>query len=252
MSQSQLTIRLFPNTEIRISKDVLESRTIDFIISDETKDRHDSVIRVKGWQLKNFKKNGIVGYQHELYGSWAGNSNPDSVIAKATAFVEDDKLIGRATFEAFEDYDELKDKALVTGNQLAEKIFRKVLAGTLKSTSVGFMPIGEGKYGKDDQARGGKDQTFFYGKVELLEFSIVNIPSNPNAVKRAMDIRKDIERLEQIAKEFDQPIGTLIDFIEKEFKVEEEKPKEPTDEIKNFHSSIDKKIKALESTLQGE
>lgn len=244
----QPIVRLIQNTEIRISKDVLESRTIEFVISDETKDRHGSVIRLKGWNLKNFKKNGIVGYQHELYGSWLGDSNPDSVIAKATAFIEDDKLIGRATFEAFEDYDGLKDKSLITKNKLAEKIFRKVLAGTLKSTSVGFMPIGEGKYGEDDQARGGKDQTFFYDKAELLEFSIVNIPSNPNAVKRAMDIRKDIERLERIATELKQPIGTLIDFIEKEFKIED-KPVELTEEIKKKNNEIFEKIRVAESTL---
>lgn len=248
MSQLQPVIRLLQNTEIRISKDVLESRTIEFVISDETKDRHGSVIRLKGWNLKNFKKNGIVGYQHELYGSWGGDSNPDSVIAKATAFIEGDKLIGRATFEAYEDYDGLKDKTLITGNQLAEKIFRKVVAGTLKSTSVGFMPIIEGNYGKDDQARGGKDQTFFYDQAELLEFSIVNIPSNPNAVKRALDIRKDMDRLERIATELKQPIGTLIDFIEKEFEIKDN-PVELTDEIRKKHLEIDDRIKTMESTL---
>jgi hypothetical protein len=60
------------------------------------------------------------------------------------------------------------------------------LFGSLNRTSVGFLEIGEGKYGDNDQARGADNETYFFAGQELLEWSIVNIPSNPDAGKRDM------------------------------------------------------------------
>lgn len=161
--------------EIRaLSTDVKKTRYVEFVISDGTKDRHNSVIEPSGWNLENFNKNGIVGYQHDVYGdSYMAPPDPDSIIGKATAFMDGDQLIGGVTFEP-------KDI-----NPRAEKIFQKILFGSLKATSVGFKKI-SGHWGdeekKEDQA--GEDATYYYDSVELLEFSIVNIPSNPNSIKR--------------------------------------------------------------------
>jgi len=49
---------------------------------------------------------------------------------------------------------------------------------------VGFSETVEGDYGKGDEARGKENETYIYGAQELLEFSIVNIPSNTDAIKR--------------------------------------------------------------------
>jgi hypothetical protein len=171
-----------------------ETRTIDFIISDETKDRHGTVIPVKNWKLNNFNNNGIVGYQHEVYGDgFFMPSDPDDVIGTGKAFVEDGKLIGRVTFEPEEI------------NKKAEKIFQKVLHGTLKATSVGFIENTKGYWGENEEASDGANPTYYFGEVELLEFSIVNIPSNPLALRRKMSrmdstfekIMKDVEMLEK-------------------------------------------------------
>jgi hypothetical protein len=51
---------------------------------------------------------------------------------------------------------------------------------------VGFNPLEDGTFGEGDEARGAKNETYYFGKRELLEFSIVNIPSNRNAQQRAM------------------------------------------------------------------
>src|SRR5688572_11146199 len=148
-----------------------ETRTVEFIISSAARDRHDSILNMKGWQLDNFNRNPIVGYQHNVYG---GNmclaANPDDVLGPGRAFLEGDKLIGAVTFETKEI------------NPLAEKIFQKVLNGTLRATSVGFLEVGEGKYGEGDERSGGKSETYYFAGQELLEFSIVNIPSNAKAV----------------------------------------------------------------------
>ena len=151
-----------------------ENRTIEFIISSADRDRHRTVLNMKGWDLENFNANPIVGYQHNVYGdNMCSGPNPDDVLGPGRAFLEGDKLIGAVTFET-------KDI-----NPLAEKIFRKVLNGTLRATSVGFLEIGEGKYGDGDQRQGAKDETYYFAGQELLEFSIVNIPSNAKAVGRS-------------------------------------------------------------------
>lgn len=163
-----------------------ETRTVEFVISDETRDRHNTVIPIRAWNLDNFNRNGIVGYQHEVYGSGWEKSDPDDVIGIGEAFIEDDKLIGRVTFEPAEI------------NPKAEKIFQKVLHGTLKSTSVGFIETKKGKYGDKDQARDGANPTYYFGGVELLEFSIVNIPSNPAALRRKIEEKNLEDEIEQL------------------------------------------------------
>lgn len=176
--------------EIRAADE--ESRTVQFIISDESKDRHGTVLNMDGWNLENFNRNGIVGYQHDVYGGgMCKGPDPDSVIGKGRAWLEDGirangeagrLLMGEVEFEP-EDV-----------NPMAEKIYRKVLNGTFRATSVGFSPIGGGvmvndETGEEEEMKKPpmqvpKGHTFHYEGQELLEFSIVNIPSNPNALKR--------------------------------------------------------------------
>ena len=138
-----------------------ETRQIEFVISDESRDRHGTVIPLNNWRLGNFNANGIVGYQHDVYGdSFLTKPEPDDVIGIGEAFMEDGKLIGRVTFEPAEI------------NPKAEKIFQKVLHGTLKATSVGFIENTRGNWGEKDQARGEANATYYFGEVELLEFQL--------------------------------------------------------------------------------
>lgn len=158
-----------------VAANVEESRTVQFVISNNTRDRHRTVLDATKWQLDNFNRNGIVGYQHNVYGDGlCAGPNPDDVIGRGRAFLEGDQLIGEVVFEPADI------------NPLAEKIFRKVLFGSLRATSVGFAEIGKGAYGTGTQARGAADETYYFAAQELLEFSIVNIPSNPDATKRAL------------------------------------------------------------------
>ena len=185
-----------------------ETRTVEFVISDETRDRHGTVIPIKSWDIKNYNKNGIVGYQHDVYGGW-GEPNPDLILGRGEAYVEDGKLIGRVTFEPAEI------------NPLAEKIFQKVLHGTLKATSVGFRETVRGAWGEDEEAVNGKNPTYYFGQVELLEFSIVNIPSNPNALRRTVEKDEELDRIAELTEEVGRlgaqimGQGREIDFLKK-------------------------------------
>jgi HK97 family phage prohead protease len=153
-----------------IPKDVEDTRTISFIASDGTKDRHQSIINPKGWVLENYNKNPIIGYMHDLYGGLFSNADPDSVIGVGGIRQEDDKLLVDVKFEP------------AAINPLAEKIFRKVLHGSIRAVSVGFYPL---KSHKGDDEKGEEKGVLYYDSAELVEISVVNIPSNVNAVKNA-------------------------------------------------------------------
>jgi hypothetical protein len=166
-------------------EEALDTRVIPFTISSDARDRHRSRINMDGWELKNFILNPIVGYQHNVYGgNMCTPDDPDDVIGSGVdiKLVEEDGrklLVSNVKFESGDI------------NPKAEKIFRKVLAGTLRATSVGFLEVGKGENKKEKDLSGNEIETYYFKGQELLEFSIVNIPSNPEAVGRSIGVQKD-------------------------------------------------------------
>lgn len=182
-----------------IPKDVETTRTIPFVISSTERDAHRSVVNMKNWDLARYNRNPIVGYMHDVYGDvmMCATDNPDTVIGYSTIDFEGDLMIGRAVFETNDI------------NPLAEKIFKKVRFGTLRGASVGFLEIGEGRYGDGEERRGGKEETYYFEGQELLEWSVVKIPSNAAAVKRfASD--KITRFLEALSMQCGAPVQDLL------------------------------------------
>lgn len=170
-------------------KEVEKTRTIPFTFSDETRDTYGTVLRADKWDLRRFNRIGVAFYNHNGRGN-----DPDQTIGTARAWIEGKKLLGEITFES-------KDV-----NPLAEKVFRKILAGTLKAVSVGFMPLERGEFGKGDEAVGEKNETYYYGRCELLEISVTPLPANKNALVRSIGadpIGETMERM-SIDGEFDR------------------------------------------------
>lgn len=199
----------------KFPKDIEETRTVQFVISTDAKDRHGTKLNMDGWKLDNFNRNPIVGYQHNVYGdNMCTPPNPDDVLGPARAWVEDGRLMGEVKFETADI------------NPQAEKIFRKVLNGTLKATSVGFLEVGEGKWVEQKDAKGNiVDKTYHYEGQELLEFSIVNIPSNPEATRKVVinHARAGVMMLNRIGlpvSEIRRVVNGILDTIEEK----EEKP----------------------------
>lgn len=140
----------------------IDNRTFRFIISDESVDRYNTIIKLDGWDLSNYEKNGIVAYQHITW-----SSDPDVIIGQGRAWKEDGVLMGEVKLEPEGD------------NPLADKIAKKLRNGTLSATSVGFNPI---EYSRGVKEHGEDPNVIYFRKVDLLEWSIVNIPANPNAI----------------------------------------------------------------------
>lgn len=149
----------------------------EFVISTGGLDRHGTVINPGGWILDNFRANPVMPYQHR-----SGSNDPDDILGTWEIRVEGDKLVGVPKFEPSDI------------NPKAEKVRRKVEHGTLRAVSVGFIPKewhwGVRKAGEDPD-------TLYLDKNELLEVSIVAIPSNPESLSRsAEDLRTALPKPE--------------------------------------------------------
>lgn len=162
--------------EVRLPDDI-DSRRADFVISTGVRDSHRTVLNQENWDLKRYGRNPIVGWQHEVWGGGMCNpADPDHTIGTSHAYVEgvsrDARLVAEATFEPREI------------NELAEKVYRKVVFGSLRATSVGFYPVGKGRWGNGDEAEGEPRETYYFAGQELYEWSICHMGSNPETVKR--------------------------------------------------------------------
>jgi len=164
--------------------------TITFIASTRAIDRHGSVLNQDNWHLDNFRRNPIIGYQHNVYGGDMCNApDPDDVIGRGqNAIVVNNELVLDIVFDR--------------DNPRGEKIFQKVLNGFLNAVSVGFSPVldengQESRMG--EEVRGEDPNVEYYFGQELLEVSVVNIPSNPEAVKKNLKERK-VKNLSYICK----------------------------------------------------
>lgn len=165
-----MIIRAF-NEEIEVRGNK-ETRIREFIISTEREDSHGTVIKMDGWKLNDYNRAGSFFYQHLTSGGFISDPNPDHNLGIGSSKMDVNRLIGVAEFEP-EDI-----------NPLAEKILKKVDFGSLKRTSVGFLPQ-KGHWG--DEKRGEDPKTYYFDEQTLVEFSIVNIGSNLDAVKKAME-----------------------------------------------------------------
>jgi hypothetical protein len=187
-----------------------------FVASTSDPDRHRTVLNQDGWELDNFRANPIIGYQHNLYGDMCNAPDPDDVIGKgARVYVENGELMVDIVFDH--------------ENEKARKIESKVDRGFLNTVSVGFIEKGEGAMGKRNL---GQDvELYYFDGQELLEVSIVNIPSNPKAAKRSLR-SQTFDALNYIYRELggkfkfseieDMRIGEVLDLLEgREVKVEE-------------------------------
>lgn len=160
-----------------------EGRRMTFVASDETRDSYGTVLPVSEWDLERYNNNGIVGYAHNLYGSY--DADPDYVIGRGRAYVNGSELLVDIEFEP------------EGTNDIADKVWRKLQFGSLNGVSVGFSAQGA-HWGEGEEAEDGAKPTLYYTGLELLEVSVVTIPANPNAVRRSIseemtDIRETIE-----------------------------------------------------------
>jgi HK97 family phage prohead protease len=153
-------------------------RTIEHVITARTVDRDGDVVEPMGVRTDNFKKNPVVLLGHSSWGfpvarNLALDKSPDQIMA-LTQFAGLDQAAPEA-----------------------ETAYRLARDGFMKAWSIGFMPI----TWSEDKALPTQDGWWFK-ETELYEYSLVAIPSNPQA-------------LTNMAKAFGLPAGaTEKDFLD--------------------------------------
>jgi len=151
-----------------------QNGNIVFTISTGAVDRDNDTIDPTGWNLKNYKKNPVIMWGHDYSMPPIGRSPKIGV--------KDGELVASAKFVSKEIY------------PFAGMIEEMIREDFLKSTSVGFR----GEETMWNEKRGGFD----FKKQELMEFSVVGIPSNPEAIVQAkhagIDINPMVEWAEKV------------------------------------------------------
>jgi phage head maturation protease len=173
-------------------------RSFEHPISDESPDAHGSIIKVDGWQLDRFRANPVVLFAHASMGLPIGRSN--------RIWKENGRLMSKTQFAG-----------AAQGHQFAETAFKLVKDGFLKAWSVGF--VGKEKHLRQDLTTQEKAELYdphVYTKAELMEYSLVPVPSNPNALSESR--RRDFDRLMTMAEQNshvpDSPIGVFAELLE--------------------------------------
>jgi len=142
------------------------SRVVTFRASTPTLDRHGTRVIPSGIDTSRFDRNPIFLWGHDGYGAFGNPPEIDAVIGRVVAH--------RTSDSAF-DID--VEFAPADVNERAEQAFRLVKSGYLNAVSIGFYP----RVWHQEQAESG-EQITVYDKVELLEVSLVPVPSNPDAI----------------------------------------------------------------------
>ncbi|MGY8684561.1 hypothetical protein Q2941_43450 [Bradyrhizobium sp. UFLA05-153] len=130
-----------------------------FRISDETPDLMNDVIKVNGWRLSNFAKNGPVLFCHDSGSMPVGQSSMPWVSSGPS-------LMATVNFPH------------PGVSPVSDQVRSMVAAGVLRGASVGFVP-GRFQLSKDPQRPMGID--FIDGHI-LNEFSLCPVPANPNCL----------------------------------------------------------------------
>lgn len=136
----------------------LEDRCLEFVGSTEEPDRMGDVVRLEGWNLKNYMKNPVFMWAHDY------KSPPIGKCMKV--WPENGKLMFKIQFAPKETY------------EFADTCYKLYKGGYLNAVSVGFAPDEE----KSRMYDGGG--TEFNGQ-ELLELSGVPIPACADALVSA-------------------------------------------------------------------
>jgi len=201
-------------------------RSFWMVASDQTRDRDGDVIRAKGWNLKNFKKNpiGLWGHQyHEL-----------PVFRVPDIKVEDNKLKALMHFP-----EEL--------GGISDDIFRAYQAKVLNASSVGFGveeieddPKKREEVGLPEQSDWGNG--FYFFKTELWELSAVTVPSNPEALAQIKEAGVKTPHLEEMLQRAD-------DFVIELTSDEDDDGKEP-DKTPKPESILSDDIETMKLTLE--
>jgi hypothetical protein len=144
---------------------------VTFILSTGGIKRDDNIIDQNGWDLANYRNNPQVLWAHDYSGRFSGTC--PTIGTSEKEWVEQDSLRSVCRFTP---------KELGVPEGFGFGIGRMVQAGYLNAVSVGWNPI---EWTYDEQAGG-----YRFLRQELLEYSVVPIPADPDALAQRKPLRQ--------------------------------------------------------------
>jgi len=160
-------IRKYYNLDpIKSIEDTADGLTVDFVISTDTVDRSGDSIAADGWELDNYRKNPVI--------LWAHNYSQAPVAKSLSETISAGKLMSKAQFAPRD----LSDFGYMVGQMYSK--------GFMNAVSVGFRGL-EWSFSTDKSRPYGIDFT----SQELMEYSTVPVPCNPDALMAAKSVGVD-------------------------------------------------------------
>ena len=150
-----------------------------FILTDDSVDRHSDRVMPKGVSLKDFKKNPVMFYNHHRSTGWGDAASSEKMPVGKWQNVKYDKDLDSVTGDAYID----------VSDELGQRLFSKVELGVINAVSIGFRAV---EWSDDDDKKLKGQLGYTFTKSDLLEASIVDIPSNKNALKLNKEFKKSL------------------------------------------------------------
>lgn len=188
-SEASLLPRVYKTFAAEVKAEGDEARLIRFRITTDAVDRERDVLSPAGWKLDHYLKNPVVLWAHDYR---------QPPIARAREIV--------STEHGLSSLAEFPPRGV---HPFADTIYDLLKGGFLNSASVGFNPTKPPVYNEE---RKGYD----YAEQELLEFSVVPVPANPEALVEARAAGIDLQPIKKWAEKVLGPDFAGI-YLEKLF-----------------------------------
>ena len=177
----QIGERLDRSMKTKIRQSDKDENLFTFIISKEEEDRHGSIVMVDGVDVSHFKRNPVVLFNH----------NYDRVIGTASNV----RVVG----------DTLQADMRFAETEFAQEIKGQVERGEIRATSIGFIV---NEWSLDEE-----NDTWKIMRSELLEFSIVTVPSNRSAlIMRDAEVKSLRETVDKLAATVEKLGSTVVNL----------------------------------------
>lgn len=165
-AMKEISTRRIVTIDVRADSVDDEKRTISgVVVSDETLDAHDSIIRASGWDLNRYEKNPILLWAHKGSQPWEP-PKPEDVLGTTRTRVDAGRLVSDFVFSA---------KGV---NPQADMVFEQMKAKIIRAASVGFRAR---EYHFEERDGG---EILIVDRATLVEVSVVPVGSNENALSR--------------------------------------------------------------------
>lgn len=185
------TKRIFLGAQVRGSQFEKDQREFDFVITTDKRDTYGTIFTADGWDFNRYTENPVVFYQHRSSGD-----DPDNLIGVTVKGPWKETLADGS--RAWVARVRIEDEEV---NAKAEKIRKKIIAGTIRMASIG-ADVHEYRWG--DKDKGEDAETVYFTRQELFEWSVVNVGSNPSAHVRNNEVLTEIRTALTPAEESDK------------------------------------------------